>query len=357
MSSISFWKNKKVFLTGHTGFKGSWTALWLTFLGAKVKGYSLHPPTNPNLYEVANIENLIESEISDIRDFDKLSKSIKKFSPDVVFHMAAQPLVRASYAFPLKTYETNVIGTANVLQASIEANSCKAVINITTDKCYENKETDIAYKESDPMGGFDPYSSSKGCAELVSSAYRESFFKNKNIGIATVRAGNVIGGGDWAEDRLIPDILKAFDLNMPVIIRNPKATRPWQHVLEPISGYLLLAENLYNYPSDFSESWNFGPNLEDVKPVDYILNYMTNICPGSKWQLDMTDNLHEAQLLKLDISKVKNRLNWNPAWRLESSLEKIVQWHNSWKSDQVNMQEYCIKDIQQYIKDSNNDIN
>ena len=355
MSNPNFWKNKKVFLTGHTGFKGSWTSLWLSYLGANVKGYSLQPPTNPNLFEVASVNEVIESDINDIRDFESLRNSIVEFSPDIIFHMAAQPLVRASYKFPLETYETNIMGTANLLHAALEADSCKAIINITTDKCYENKEIDIAYKETDPMGGYDPYSSSKGCAELVSSAYRESFFNAKKIGLATVRAGNVIGGGDWAEDRLIPDILRAFEHEKSVIIRNPNATRPWQHVLEPISGYILLAENLYKDPKAFAESWNFGPNLDDVKPVSWILEQMTKLWPASKWQLDESVNPHEAQLLKLDISKVKEKLNWSPVWNLETSLEKIVQWHKVCASKTVDMQKYCISDIEQYIKDSNND--
>ena len=354
MSVSNFWKNKKVFLTGHTGFKGSWMAIWLSQLGAEVKGYSLEPPTNPSLFVEAKVESLIESEINDIRDYTKLSLSIKNFSPDIVIHMAAQPLVRASYINPLETYETNVMGTANILHAAIESPTIKAIVNITTDKCYENREIDIAYKEDDPMGGFDPYSSSKGCAELVTSAYRESFLRNKNIGIASVRAGNVIGGGDWAEDRLIPDVLKAFELNKAVTIRNPKATRPWQHVLEPLSGYLLLAERLYNSPSDFSEGWNFGPNYEDVKPVDNLLDYIIKIWPGNSWKLDNTDNPHEANLLKLDISKAKSKLQWAPVWNLETSLNKIVQWHISWTKQSSNTQELCIKEINQYIEDSKN---
>ena len=351
MNVSSFWKNKKVFLTGHTGFKGSWMAMWLSHLGAEVKGYSLEPPTNPSLFEEAKVGNLIESEINDIRDYTKLSLSIKNFSPDIVIHMAAQPLVRASYKNPLITYETNVIGTANILQAAFESSTIKAIVNITTDKCYENREIDIAYKENDPMGGFDPYSSSKGCAELVTSAYRESFFKQKNIGIASARAGNVIGGGDWAEDRLIPDILRAFKLIKPVVIRNPKATRPWQHVLEPLSGYLLLAEKLFSDPVRFSEGWNFGPHYDDVKPVDWILDYMTKLWPNSSWQLDSSINPHEANLLKLDISKAESQLNWVPTWNLETSLEKIVQWQHSWDSG-ADMHKVCLTEIKHFIKDS-----
>lgn len=352
MIDSGFWKDKKVFLTGHTGFKGSWMAIWLSQLGAEVKGYALSPPTDVNLFNEAKIGSLIESEMNDIRDYDKLSRSINDFSPDLVIHMAAQPLVRASYKKPLETYETNVMGTANILEASIQSSTVKAVVNITTDKCYENQEIDIAYKETDAMGGFDPYSSSKGCAELVTSAYKESFFKNKNIGIASVRAGNVIGGGDWAEDRLIPDVLKAFELNKPVIIRNPKATRPWQHVLEPLSGYLILAERLYNTPLEYSEGWNFGPNYEDVKPVDDLLDYMIKIWPGNSWELDNTDNPHEANLLKLDISKAKSKLQWSPVWSLEKALNKIVQWHMSWVKQTNNTQELCINQINQYIEDS-----
>jgi len=351
MLESSFWKGRKVFLTGHTGFKGSWMSIWLNMLGADVKGYSLQPPSNPSLYEEANVSNLVNSDINDIRNFDMLNKSIQEFSPEIIFHMAAQPLVRASYKIPLETYETNVMGTANVLQSAYESSSVKAVINITTDKCYENIEVDIGYKETDRMGGSDPYSSSKGCAELVTSAYRESFLKQKKIGIASVRAGNVIGGGDWAEDRLIPDILRAFKENKPVIVRNPQATRPWQHVLEPLSGYLLLAENLFNNPMRFSEGWNFGPLNDDVKPVDWILDQMTKLWPNSSWQLDNSTNPHEANLLKLDISKARSQLNWNPTWNLETSLKKIVQWQKICDTG-ADMHGVCINEINEFIKDS-----
>jgi CDP-glucose 4,6-dehydratase len=351
MLESSFWKDRKVFLTGHTGFKGSWMSIWLNMLGADVKGYSLQPPSNPSLYEEANVSNLVNSDINDIRNFDMLNKSIQEFSPEIIFHMAAQPLVRASYKIPLETYETNVMGTANVLQSAYESSSVKAVINITTDKCYENIEVDIGYKETDRMGGSDPYSSSKGCAELVTSAYRESFLKQKKIGIASVRAGNVIGGGDWAEDRLIPDILRAFKENKPVIVRNPQATRPWQHVLEPLSGYLLLAENLFNNPMRFSEGWNFGPLNDDVKPVDWILDQMTKLWPNSSWQLDNSTNPHEANLLKLDISKARSQLNWNPTWNLETSLKKIVQWQKICDTG-ADMHGVCINEINEFIKDS-----
>ena len=351
MRTQNFWNNKKVFLTGHTGFKGSWMSIWLNMLGANVQGYSLMPPSNPSLYQEAGVSSLINSEINDIRSFNELNKSIQEFSPEIVFHMAAQPLVRASYINPLETYETNVMGTANLLQACCNLDSVKAVINITTDKCYENIEEDIGYKETDKMGGSDPYSSSKGCAELVTAAYRQSFYKNKDIGLASVRAGNVIGGGDWAEDRLIPDIFRAFESNKPVVIRNPKATRPWQHVLEPLSGYLLLAENLYKSPSEFSEGWNLGPHYDDVKPVDWILNYITKLSPNSSWELDGSNNPHEANLLKLNISKAESKLNWVPTWNLDTSLEKIVQWQHAWNSG-ADMHKVCLAEIKQFIKDS-----
>ena len=351
----SFWKNRKVFLTGHTGFKGGWTALWLSKMGAKVYGYSLKPPTKPSFFLLTKLKNQVSQSITgNILDFQTLTKEMKKIEPSIIIHMAAQPLVRASYKYPLQTYETNVMGTANILQSSIDSSTVKAVVNITTDKCYENRELDIAYKETDSMGGFDPYSSSKGCAELVTSAYKESFYKNKNIGIASVRAGNVIGGGDWAEDRLIPDILRAFESNKPVTIRNPKATRPWQHVLEPLSGYLLLAEKLYENPSEFSEGWNFGPNYKDVQPVESIVKYMSNLWLGSSWEYDDSDNPHEANLLKLDISKAKSKLNWHPTWSLEKSLEKIVQWHKNWSIKNFHTQDICMNEIQNYIKDSKN---
>jgi CDP-glucose 4,6-dehydratase len=275
MISQDFWKGKRVFLTGHTGFKGSWLSLWLTSLGAEVKGYALHPPTLPALFNEAKIESIIASEIGDIRDQDKLHKSMTTFNPDILLHMAAQPLVRYSYDNPIETYEVNVIGTAKVLEVARSCSNLKAIVNITTDKCYENDSRKEGYIETDSMGGYDPYSSSKGCAELVTSAYKCSFLQEQGIGIASVRAGNVIGGGDWAHDRLIPDILRSFEKNESVIIRNPKATRPWQHVLEPLSGYLILLEKLYKNQGKYAEGWNFGPNEQDVQPVDWILNKMT----------------------------------------------------------------------------------
>lgn len=350
MINPEFWKGKHVFLTGHTGFKGSWLSLWLTEMGAIVKGYALNPPTTPSLFEEARVIEKIESQVGDIRDFDTLRASMVEFNPDVLIHMAAQPLVRYSYKEPLETYDTNVMGTAKVLEAAKSCQNIKAIVNVTTDKCYENKEWVWGYREEEPMGGYDPYSSSKGCAELVTSAYRRSFMQEKGIGLASARAGNVIGGGDWAEDRLIPDILRAFQQNTSVVIRNPISTRPWQHVLEPLSGYLLLAQKLYENPEKYAEGWNFGPYEDDAKPVDWILNHMVVNWPGSSWELDKSSNPHEANYLKLDFSKAKNYLGWQPVWRLENTLLRIIEWHTSWMQ-QKDMQKICLEEIKDYMRD------
>jgi len=354
MVNHDFWKNKRVYLTGHTGFKGSWLALWLHSLGATVKGYALESPTTPSLFNEANIAEIIESEIGDIRDLDKLQKSMVNFNPDVLIHMAAQPLVRLSYKEPVETYETNVMGTVKVLEAARNCPKLKSIVSVTTDKCYENKEWFWGYREDEPMGGHDPYSSSKGCAELVTSAYRRSFMQEKNVGLATARAGNVVGGGDWAEDRLIPDILRAFEKDKPVVVRNPRSTRPWQHVLEPLSGYLVLAQRLYEEPQAYADGWNFGPREEDAKPVDWILNQMISKWPNSKWELDTNAHPHEAGYLKLDISKAKARLNWQPTWNLEQTLEKIIKWHRFWLNKE-DMQAICLNEINEYMRDMNNE--
>ena len=272
-----FWQGKRIFLTGHTGFKGSWLSLWLQSMGAITKGYSLDVNTSPSLFVEAKVSEGMESEIGDIRDLEHVKKSMKDFNPDVLIHMAAQPLVRLSYDEPVETYTTNVIGTVNVLEAARVCENLKSIVSVTTDKCYENNEWEWGYRENEPMGGHDPYSSSKGCAELVTSAYRRSFFNTSDsAALASARAGNVIGGGDWAEDRLIPDILRAFEKSEAVVIRNPLSTRPWQHVLEPLSGYLVLAEHLYENGNEFAEGWNFGPKDEGCKPVDWILDKMVN---------------------------------------------------------------------------------
>ena len=350
MIDREFWQGKRVFLTGHTGFKGSWLSLWLASLGAEVKGYALNPPTQPSLFDEAKVGKVIDSQIGDIRDQDTLYESMLEFNPDILIHMAAQPLVRYSYDAPIETYEVNVIGTAKVLEVARSCSDLKAIVNITTDKCYENDERSQGYKEDDPMGGHDPYSSSKGCAELVASAYRRSFLQEQGIGLASVRAGNVIGGGDWADDRLIPDILRSFEKSESVVIRNPKATRPWQHVLEPLSGYLILAEKLYKNQKEYAEGWNFGPNEQDVKPVEWILDKMRDKWPGANWKLDKNSNPYEADFLKLDISKAKSKLGWEPVWKLSHTLGKIVEWHKAWINKE-DMRLICLKEIQEYTKD------
>jgi len=346
-----FWKGKKVYLTGHTGFKGSWLSLWLQEMGAIVKGYSLDVNTKPALFVEANVAEKMESEIGDIRNLEQLTISIISFSPDILIHMAAQPLVRLSYQEPVDTYTTNVIGTVNVLEAARKCPNLKAIVSVTTDKCYENKEWEWGYRENEPMGGHDPYSSSKGCAELVTSAYRRSFFSSEDTAsLASARAGNVIGGGDWAEDRLIPDILKAFEKSEPVLIRNPLSTRPWQHVLEPLSGYLVLAQELFLNGDEFAEGWNFGPKDEDCKPVSWILDQMVASWGNNvSWSIDKNNNPHEAGFLKLDCSKANSRLNWNPKRDLQLTLKSIVDWHLIY-SKGGDPKKQCLKEINTYSK-------
>lgn len=343
-----FWRAKRVLLTGHTGFKGSWLSLWLQSMGATLRGISLNLPTNPALFKVARIAEDMEHRIVDIRDFPAVKAQMDEFQPEIVIHMAAQPLVRYSYQEPIETYATNVMGTVHVLEAARHAASVKVVINVTTDKCYENREWVWGYRENEPMGGHDPYSSSKGCSELVTSAYRRSFFEQASIGLATVRAGNVIGGGDWSVDRLIPDILRAIEANIPVVIRSPNAIRPWQHVLEPLSGYLLLAQALYEEGEKYSGGWNFGPNDEDAKPVQWIVEQMTSKWGGdATWTQDKGDHPHEANYLKLDIYKAKSQLRWKPVWNLDQALEKIVTWHKAWLSG-ADMRSLCEQQIAAY---------
>jgi len=350
----SFWQGKKVFLTGHTGFKGGWLSLWLQQLGAEVTGYALQPPTKPSLFEVANVSQGMKSIIGDIRDGQALANAMRDVLPDIVIHMAAQPLVRYSYLDPVETYSTNVMGTVHLLEAVRQSPSVRAVVNVTSDKCYENKEWVWGYRESEPMGGYDPYSNSKGCAELVTSAYRSSFFNpakydDHRVALASVRAGNVIGGGDWATDRLIPDILSAISAGRPVVIRNPHAIRPWQHVLEPLSGYLLLAQHLYEQGEVFAEGWNFGPRDEDARPVQWIVGQLTEQWGnGASWQLDAGSHPHEAHYLKLDCAKAKARLGWEPRWNLASTLEMIVVWQRAYLT-QADMRQITLNQISQYI--------
>ena len=332
MNSISpsFWHSKKVLVTGHTGFKGSWLSLWLQTMGADLCGIALPPPTEPSLFAQAKVADGMRHQLADVRDFEKIKKIFQSFQPDIVLHLAAQPLVRESYKAPIETYSTNVMGTVHVLEASRRTKSVRAVINVTTDKCYENREWVWGYRENEPIGGHDPYSSSKGCSELVSAAYRKSFFEDADIQVATARAGNVIGGGDWARDRLIPDIIKSIQENIPTKIRNPNAIRPWQHVLEPLSGYLLLAEGLYNKKDGMSGAWNFGPRDEDAQNVQWVANELSKKMGQSPIFLpDPKNHPHEANFLKLDISKAKNKLGWEPRWSLNTALDRIVDWNRS----------------------------
>tara|TARA_B100000212_G_C27310851_1_gene505671 strand:- start:89 stop:1150 length:1062 start_codon:yes stop_codon:yes gene_type:complete len=348
MIDKNFWRSKKVFLTGHTGFKGSWLSLWLLNLGAKLKGYSLEPNTNPSLYNSLKLNENIESDIKDIRNFDEIKKSMTSFNPDVLFHMAAQPLVRDSYKDPLYTFETNIMGTANLLEVCKFCSNLKTIIIVTTDKCYENDERSSAYIETDAMGGKDPYSASKGCAELVTSSYRNSFLKEIKKGISSVRAGNVIGGGDWSKDRLIPDILRSFEEGKKLSIRNPNAIRPWQYVLEPLCGYLMLAQNLYEDFENFSTPFNFGPNIYDSKSVEWIVKKMSNYWPSSQWDTFVNDSLAESQHLTLNADKAKKLLKWEPKVHLEESLYKIYKWHMEFKTDPNKIIDFSINEIEEY---------
>lgn len=353
LNKLSFFKGKKVLVTGHTGFKGSWLSLWLQELGADVVGVSLDPPSTPSLYEQAHIADGMISLREDIRNLDKIKDIFKAHQPQIIFHLAAQPLVRYSYREPVETYATNVMGTLHVLEAIRTIKSVRSAVMITTDKCYNNKEWELGYRENDPMGGHDPYSSSKGCAELLIASYRDSYFPIQDYAqhqtaIASVRAGNVIGGGDWAEERLIPDIIRAIENNETVQIRNPNAIRPWQHVLEPLAGYLQLAEKLSSDGMKFAEAWNFGPNEEDAKSVDWIVKEMAQMWgEGASWNIDKGDHPHEANYLKLDCSKVKTHLDWHPQWNLQTTLDQIIKWHKS-HSNGDTMRDVCMEQISQY---------
>jgi len=352
--STQFWKGKRVFVTGHTGFKGAWLCVWLKQLGADLTGYSL-PPLTPGVFADCGVENGMRSIFGDIRDFEKLRAALVDAQPDVVFHLAAQALVRRSYKDPLETYSTNVMGTAHVLESVRMAGSVRAVVSVTTDKCYENNEWVWGYRECDPLGGRDPYSSSKAAAELVTSAYRDSYFPvaryaEHRTAIATARAGNVIGGGDWAEDRLIPDIIRALLAGQPVQIRNPHAVRPWQHVLDPLAGYILLAERLFCGGSAFASAWNFGPSLQDARPVSWIVERILSQWEGNAgWIAQEGNHPHEAKYLKLDCAKAFGELGWHPRWRLDEAIDSLVEWYRA-KQESKNMNELTIRQIDAYSR-------
>jgi CDP-glucose 4,6-dehydratase len=344
----NFWRDRSVFVTGHTGFKGGWISLWLSKLEAKVHGYSLIPPTAPNFFSETQLENRMQSStIADIRDLTKLTSALQTAKPSIVIHMAAQPLVRESYVRPVETFSTNVIGTVNLLEAMRSVDSVEAVVNITTDKCYENREWVWLYRENDRLGGHDPYSASKACAELVATSYRNSFFSKTGIQLASVRAGNVIGGGDWAADRLIPDFLRAVDAGETLRVRSPNAVRPWQHILEPLSGYLTLAERLVSGGSEYAEAWNFGPTELDAKPVSWILDHLCQKVPDARWEREESSQPHEACLLKLDITKARSKLGWSPRWSLATGLDKTLEWHQAWR-DGRSMTDVSTKQIEEY---------
>ena len=349
----SFWAGKRVFLTGHTGFKGGWLALWLQQLGAKVTGFALAAPTDPSLFEAAQVASGMRSIIGDIRDGAVLRQAMSEARPDIVLHLAAQALVKRSYADPVETYGTNVMGLVNLYEAIRATPGVRAVLNVTSDKCYDNKEWAWGYRENDGLGGYDPYSNSKACAELVTAAYRNSYFNadryaEHGVALASARAGNVIGGGDWAADRLIPDILRAIAKDEPVAIRSPGAIRPWQHVLEPLSGYLILARKLFEEGVAYADGWNFGPYEGDVKPVAWIVEHIARAWgPGAAWRLDASPHPHEAHYLKLDCAKARSALGWKPRWNIEQAIDRIVDWHKA-REEGADMRQVSLRQIEQY---------
>ncbi|MFT6308790.1 MAG: CDP-glucose 4,6-dehydratase [Gammaproteobacteria bacterium] len=353
MIGTEFWKGKSVLVTGHTGFKGSWLSLWLSHFGANVHGYALDAEGEPNLYQLASVGNVVNSSIGDIRNPESLNTFVASCNPEIIFHLAAQPLVRLSFQDPAYTVETNVMGTVNILEAARKSESTKAMVIITTDKCYENKEWNWGYRENEALGGHDPYSASKACAELITQSWRLSFMGQTGsdshaCAVATARAGNVIGGGDWSADRLIPTILDSITNEQDIILRHPNAIRPWQHVLEPLAGYLLLAEKLFVEGSPWATAWNFGPMDSDAKPVNWITNELIkNFESSVRWTQEPDVQLHEASQLKLDCSKAREVLGWSPVWNLSYCLEEIVRWHQAHQQG-ANMQDECISTIERY---------
>jgi CDP-glucose 4,6-dehydratase len=334
---VNPWQGTRVFITGHTGFKGGWLSLWLASRGAQIRGYALDPATQPNLFTAASVATILDDVRGDIRDYSKLEASMREFAPEVVFHLAAQPLVRRSYVDPLGTYATNIMGTVHLLEAVRKTPSVRAVVCITTDKCYENQEWVWPYRETDPLGGHDPYSSSKACAEIVTAAYRSSWFpadrlEEHSVALATARAGNVIGGGDWSDDRLVPDLIRGFLAKQPVLIRKPDAIRPWQHVLDPIHGYILLAEGLLARKTRLASAFNFGPNNEDSWSVERIANKLASMWgEGASWIRDPLPGAHEAHSLALDSSKARAEFGWRPHLRIETALEWTLDWYRNWQ--------------------------
>lgn len=338
--SPGFWTGRRVFLTGHSGFKGGWLALWLSELGAQVRGYSLSPSTSPAFHDAARLVERIPGEFADIRDADQLTRSLVAFRPEIVLHLAAQPLVRESYRAPAQTYATNVTGTLNLLEAVRQCDSVRAVLVVTSDKCYENRESLRPYREQDALGGHDPYSSSKACVEILCASWRESFLRERGIAVATARAGNVIGGGDWSDDRLLPDILRAWDAGESLTLRYPGAVRPWQHVLDPLKGYLLLAQALVEQGQAVAQAWNFGPDSEGTATVGEVVQTLAGLWPGeARWGIEPIAQPHEAGLLTLDSSKARQQLGWRPNWDLEQALQRTLQWHRAWRDGQ-DMQQY-----------------
>jgi CDP-glucose 4,6-dehydratase len=347
-----FWRDKNVLITGHTGFKGGWLSAWLKMIQANVSGLALMPDSEPSLFNVAHISDGMSSHIGDIRDLEYVKGLIDEVRPDIVFHLAAQSLVRESYLRPVETFETNVIGTVNLLQAVRDVDSVRVVVNVTSDKCYENKGTDHRYNEDDPMGGDDPYSASKACTELAIAAMRSSFFENTTCQIASARAGNVFGGGDWAKDRLVPDLLMALSENRSAQIRNPNSIRPWQHVLEPLSGYIFLAERMWNDENTYSEGWNFGPTMDSEVTVAKIADMLVKIWnENASWKkIDYQETImKEASYLKLDSSKSNNKLAWQPRWNLEQGLAKTVEWYKAFLRAE-DVQEVTMKQISDFME-------
>lgn len=349
MNMKTFWQGKRVFLTGHTGFKGSWLSLWLQSLGAEVIGYSLEPPSVPALFDEAHVGDGMRSIKGDILDLPKLQKTLQENKPDIVIHMAAQSLVQKSYRFPIETFSTNIMGTANVLEATRHVDSIRVVINVTSDKCYENQEWAWGYRENDPMGGHDPYSCSKGCAELITASYRRSYFNSEHAAnIASVRAGNVIGGGDWAADRIVPDCIRAIVQGKSILIRNPNAIRPWQHVLEPLAGYLLLAQRLWDNGQNYAEGWNFGPDEQHAVSVETMVNILCQLWGNdAKWSVDTDEHFHEAHYLKLDSSKAIQSLAWRPILDIQETIALTVDWYKRYYEGE-DPQKVTLEQISEY---------